>query len=240
MKVGPLWKKIQPSRLRWFEHVERRAENYTGKQVEKLFTEVKRKGEKPKFRWRHNVEGAMREEQVNFSLSHIWNSCFSPTLESVYCLFIYNIAVRLLGEYTIPMNYYSVHKSRIFTPKTHVPRCVHKANIQFNSNITIFQLTYFFFNISQTSSHPFLLKLLETCWQYLCPLPSADASASHVSHSQSTLGPNKVDIFLFSPLKSSRYLCILTLQLENCMHVVYLSEYARCSTWIISGDDGFS
>ncbi|KAL1454137.1 hypothetical protein WDU94_010418, partial [Cyamophila willieti] len=62
VKVGPLGKKIQESRLRWFGHVERRDESYLGKKVEKLNIGGKRKVGRPKLRWRDKVEEDLREK----------------------------------------------------------------------------------------------------------------------------------------------------------------------------------
>lgn len=62
VKVGPLGKKVQESRLRWFGHVERRDECYLGKKVEKLNIGGKRKVGRPKLRWRDKVEEDLREK----------------------------------------------------------------------------------------------------------------------------------------------------------------------------------
>uniref|UniRef100_A0A8D8XLX2 Endonuclease-reverse transcriptase n=1 Tax=Cacopsylla melanoneura TaxID=428564 RepID=A0A8D8XLX2_9HEMI len=86
VKVGPLGKKIQESRMRWFGHVERRDESYIGKQVEKLVIEGKRKRGRPKMRWRDKKD--LREERHRLELcgdaelkkimstpSRIWKRC---------------------------------------------------------------------------------------------------------------------------------------------------------------------
>ena len=62
VKVGPMGKKIQESRLSWFGHVERRDESYVGKKVEDLSIEGKRKRGRPKLRWRDKVEEDLREK----------------------------------------------------------------------------------------------------------------------------------------------------------------------------------
>ncbi|KAL1447386.1 hypothetical protein WDU94_015651 [Cyamophila willieti] len=50
VKVGPLGKKIQESRMRWYGHIERRDEK------------GKRKRGRPKLRWRDKVEEDLREK----------------------------------------------------------------------------------------------------------------------------------------------------------------------------------
>lgn len=65
VKVGPLGKKIQESRLRWFGHVERRDESYIGKRVETLDINGKRKRGRPKLRWSDKVEEDLREKGWN-------------------------------------------------------------------------------------------------------------------------------------------------------------------------------
>ncbi|KAL1447748.1 hypothetical protein WDU94_000621 [Cyamophila willieti] len=62
VKVGPLGKKIQESRIRWFGHVERRNKSYISKRVEKIVIEGKRRRGRPKLRWRDKVEEDLREE----------------------------------------------------------------------------------------------------------------------------------------------------------------------------------
>lgn len=62
VKVGPLSRKIQESRLRWFGHVERRSENYVGKRVWRLEVPGKRRVGRPKLRWRAKVTEDMKEK----------------------------------------------------------------------------------------------------------------------------------------------------------------------------------
>ena len=62
VKVGPMVKKIQESRLRWFGHVKRRDESYVGKKVEDLSIEGRRKKGRPELRWRDKVEVDLREK----------------------------------------------------------------------------------------------------------------------------------------------------------------------------------
>ena len=62
VKVGPMGKKIQESRLRWFGHVERRDWSYVGKKVQDMSIERRRKRCRPKLRWRGKVEEDLREK----------------------------------------------------------------------------------------------------------------------------------------------------------------------------------
>ncbi|KAI5715080.1 hypothetical protein M8J77_010243 [Diaphorina citri] len=62
VKVGPIGKKIQESRMRWFGHLERRDEDYIGKQIEKLEIRGRRKRGRPKKRWKDKVNEDLREK----------------------------------------------------------------------------------------------------------------------------------------------------------------------------------
>ncbi|XP_023236506.1 uncharacterized protein LOC111635696 [Centruroides sculpturatus] len=71
VKVGPLSKKMQECRLRWFGHLERRSDNYDGKKIGKLVIEGKGKRGRPKMRWEDKVKedlnqrGLKREEALD-------------------------------------------------------------------------------------------------------------------------------------------------------------------------------
>ena len=62
VKVGPMSRKIQESRLRSFGHVERRSKDYVGKRVRRLEVPGKRKIRRPKLRWRDRVVKYLREK----------------------------------------------------------------------------------------------------------------------------------------------------------------------------------
>ena len=75
VKVGPIGKKIQESRLRWFGHVQRRGEDYVGNRVKNMEIEGLRKRGRPKMRWKDKVaedlreKGWKREETLD---RHLW------------------------------------------------------------------------------------------------------------------------------------------------------------------------
>ena len=62
VKVGPVGKKIQESRLRWCGHVQRRGEDYVGKSVGDLEIEGSRRRGRPKMRWKDRIAGDLREK----------------------------------------------------------------------------------------------------------------------------------------------------------------------------------
>lgn len=62
VKVGPIGKKIQESRLRWYGHVQRRGEYYVGRRVEDLEIEGSRRRGRPKLRWKDKITGDLREK----------------------------------------------------------------------------------------------------------------------------------------------------------------------------------
>ena len=62
VKVGRIGNKIQESRMRWFGHLERRDEDYIGKQIERMSITGKRKRGRPKMRWKDRVNEDMREK----------------------------------------------------------------------------------------------------------------------------------------------------------------------------------
>lgn len=60
VKVGPLGKKIQEKRLKWYGHVQRRREYYVGRRVEYLEIDVSRRRGGSKLRWKNKIAGDLQ------------------------------------------------------------------------------------------------------------------------------------------------------------------------------------
>ena len=64
-KVGEISKKVQESRLKWYEHVLRREEEYAGKRVMAMEVQGKRRRGSPKRRWLDNIRNDLSERELS-------------------------------------------------------------------------------------------------------------------------------------------------------------------------------
>ncbi|XP_046986893.1 uncharacterized protein LOC124561545 [Schistocerca americana] len=62
VKVGPMGKKIQESRLKWYGHLRKKGEEYIGNRVEDIKIEGARRRGRPKRRWKDKMSGDLREK----------------------------------------------------------------------------------------------------------------------------------------------------------------------------------
>ena len=64
-KVGEISKKVQKSRLKWYEHVLRREEEYVGKRVMVMEVPGKRRRGRPKRRWLDNIKNDLTQRELS-------------------------------------------------------------------------------------------------------------------------------------------------------------------------------
>ena len=63
--MGEIFKKVQENRLKWYEHVLRREDEYVGKRVMAMEVTGKRTRARPKLRWLHNIKNDLSERELS-------------------------------------------------------------------------------------------------------------------------------------------------------------------------------
>ena len=64
-KVREISKKVQESRLKWYEHVLRREDEYVGKRVMVMEVPGKRRRERPEQMWLDNIKNDLSERELS-------------------------------------------------------------------------------------------------------------------------------------------------------------------------------
>ena len=75
--MGEISKKMQESRLKWYEHVLRREDEYVGKSVMAMEVPGKRRRGRPKRRWLDSIRNDLSERELSRTRKTGLNACVS-------------------------------------------------------------------------------------------------------------------------------------------------------------------